>query len=1008
MAQMWQVVGGADSGGILVRIDRDLNSDVLSPRLSTEAIVKELRFEHGRLNFELVSGNGPSTGWVTTNLRGKDLLVKTQTGQVIEEKKLGSFDRWASSTCQEEASEVQDDIIESHKASKPSEDEEEALRQYIEKFGEVRDGAHPGYNRQAFPWFTPQRPQLETATDEALHAALAFKDRPVRKLQPRKQRLWDVDSEGEEIPLCTRCCLPVGEFAYHGKGKGSCVHAECMAQIVIQDAQEEDEERARKEDIKKLQNRKEYDIGWKMDSVPNSASIAEQLGCKPAPQALCCLVYDEASSTVRLAATQEPAAAINMEYLLLALKVRKHACREPLFSLDPVDPQKLEKTPQKKRYEPEWIAGTSVGDVMFQADYFLKELALGEYTMPVLGMLSVFDWSELEASDRQWAGREWFVVKKAEVHIAQDNTLIPHVKMGVEAREQVMTKKGLEDAPVTGPNHPLKKFAEAFTRNFDVIAERKSVIFHLRELAKASVMAKFLVDSKARVDDSWYSLADEIVAATKPEAFPEIPQLWNMRGNTRIQLKGGRLMNLATGGQSSLQAIYGGVEFGLDRFELAQRHALQGQQMQAGLQGMQMGASGRPMFMPQRFQLGQRETPQGVDLNLDKFGLSKVDRFSGSLPACSLSLDAKDAQIRLGRAFLKNLEDASFAGMKDEDVKLLKGLFNYTLADRMQEGDAFIPPDPNVQYVSKVRAILSEEKGTRERRARRFLDKSFVPGDAGREFPRSWTSRFQVERDGQKQAIAPGKYGLVQVQVDAYFEQILLDEILPTAAPEFNGTTEDGMVFRIYRIGSLEVRTTQELGEAEKVGVVYSSREPSWEQSSGKKAKELLEGELLVKAKAYVEAQGEELGSAKCRYYVVIETGSSNSILTEKLATGQTTWVVNPEGMEDRNSLARLLFTVDCKAGITMRDLKAACSQPETASASSSSSKSYAKAVFQRLCGRGFRGKWGGYLRQHVGPLRGPQMGRSSEYLTGMWVARKNAASRAGTDSSSPKAAEGL
>ena len=54
-----------------------------------------------------------------------------------------------------------------------------------------------------------------------------------------------------------------------------------------------------------------------------------------------------------------------------------------------------------------------------------------------------------------------------------------------EAREQVLTKNGLEDAPVTLPHHPLKKFAEAFTRNFDLIAERKSVIFHLRELAKA-------------------------------------------------------------------------------------------------------------------------------------------------------------------------------------------------------------------------------------------------------------------------------------------------------------------------------------------------------------------------------------------------------------------------------------------------------------------------------------------------------------------------------------------
>ena len=30
-----------------------------------------------------------------------------------------------------------------------------------------------------------------------------------------------------------------------------------------------------------------------------------------------------------------------------------------------------------------------------------------------------------------------------------------------QAREQVLTKDGLEDAPVTLPHHPLKKFAEA-------------------------------------------------------------------------------------------------------------------------------------------------------------------------------------------------------------------------------------------------------------------------------------------------------------------------------------------------------------------------------------------------------------------------------------------------------------------------------------------------------------------------------------------------------------------
>ena len=77
----------------------------------------------------------------------------------------------------------------------------------------------------------------------------------------------------------------------------------------------------------------------------------------------------------------------------------------------------------------------------------------------------------------------------------------------------------MEDAPVTLPNHPLKKFADAFTKNFDLIAERKSVVFHLRELAKASVMAKYLVDSKARLDPTWYKLADEIVQSNSAEEW---------------------------------------------------------------------------------------------------------------------------------------------------------------------------------------------------------------------------------------------------------------------------------------------------------------------------------------------------------------------------------------------------------------------------------------------------------------------------------------------------------
>jgi len=770
-----------------------------------------------------------------------------------------------------------------------------------------------------------------------------------------------------------------------------------MAQVMSQEAQREEDARVKRENVKKEKNRREYDIGWRMDSVPKSAQWAERMGCKPAPQGLCCLVLDEASRTVKVAATAEPSAAVNLEYLLLALKVRKTASREPLFSLDPVDPQNLEKTPQKKVYEPSWLAGTSVGDVMFQADYFLKELALGEYDMPVVGMLSVFDWSEMKDKDKSWAGREWYVVKKAEIRMAEDNTLIPHVKMGVEAREQVVTKKGLEDAPVTLPHHPLKKFADAFTRNFDLIAERRSVVFHLRELAKASAMAKYLIDSKARLDPTWYALADEIVKSTEPEAYPQIPQLWNMRGNSRIKLKEGRLVDMVTGGQSNLQAIYGGVEFGLDRFELAQRHALQGQK--PSVPGVQLAQSGRPMFMPQRFQLGQRpEMPQGVDLNLDKFSLSTEERFAGRLPPCSGGVGSLEAKTVLGRAFLQALQQKSFA-VKPEDQSLLLNIFKVPQCDRVEEGDAFIPPDPNLEYLTKVRSLVGEEKTLRERRKQRFSDKSFAVANPGLDFPRSWTPRFQVELEGRVSQTAPTKFGLKKLEVDEAFKRGLLENVLPAAAPEFNQVTEDGIVFRIYKIGSLEVRTMQEADEPETIAVVFSSGTASWE-GKAVDSEDVLR-DRLVKCKVYVEAMEQEsqLHLAKdtrtgCNFYIVLETEKKNRIVTEALGAGALSWVQNPHNLEDRNSLAKLLFTADCKDEVYARDVKQ-FQRTLVLPPSAGLRKHYAKAVYKFVSGRSFRGKWGGKLRRFAPPPQSGNLGlaalgRSSDFLNVMWLARKS------------------
>ena len=148
-----------------------------------------------------------------------------------------------------------------------------------------------------------------------------------------KSQLWGhLDRETKEVPLCTRCSMPVGQFAYEGReGRRSWVHAECMAQVLVEDAQRHEDRRALWEAEKKLKSRKEYEIGWRMDSIPENAALAERIwdskssfglwsllsfaipsicclqnmlfnsgmGCNTTAPGLCCLVLDEASKTVK-------------------------------------------------------------------------------------------------------------------------------------------------------------------------------------------------------------------------------------------------------------------------------------------------------------------------------------------------------------------------------------------------------------------------------------------------------------------------------------------------------------------------------------------------------------------------------------------------------------------------------------------------------------------------------------------------------------------------------------
>mmetsp|Transcript_47162 Transcript_47162/g.74540 ORF Transcript_47162/g.74540 Transcript_47162/m.74540 type:complete len:1086 (-) Transcript_47162:73-3330(-) len=398
---------------------------------------------------------------------------------------------------------------------------------------------------------------------------------PVAQQRRKHYRFKDVvsnsefqeeDSDGEILNICQQCFLPLGKLRYR-TDNGTCIgygfHSECAAQVSAAHIEEKSAETEGMDRKEKKDHREAYSIGWNVKHIPRNTTAASKLATHEVPQGMMCLVLDESSRSVNIASTLLPSAAINLEYLSTALQVRRKEGHEPIFSLEPVDPaEEVDKdSMQTKVFEPWWLAGTAVGEVLFQADYHLKELALGEHEQPVVGMRSCFDLSDVDVP-RAWAAREWFLVRKAEMHITGSNALVPYVKMGVEAREQIVEGNRLIDKIMTLPDNPMVRFAESFTRNFDLIAERRSVIYHLRELAKASVVAKFLLDSKVQLEESWFRLSS---TADIPCSL-EVPQLWKHKVRGSVLEEGSTQRTRA-----HLHSVYGGVNFGLNRFQLSGR-----------------------------------------------------------------------------------------------------------------------------------------------------------------------------------------------------------------------------------------------------------------------------------------------------------------------------------------------------------------------------------------------------------------------------------------------------
>jgi len=541
---VWEVLC---KGGLSVSVDKD-KSLKKSERLEVGALVKELDYVDGRLSYQLVAGYGPEFGWVdTSSVAGKQRIEKVAEAWHSREKA---------------AAEVSSTTTTLETPKQDPAQVEEALQEYSQQLHLAREGIEDGhFSGDCFPVFAwqqgenalkdeKQKPEAEVCVEleQALMVGASATSKVKIEKNNEKTYLFAEDSDGEEVHLCNKCRLPMGSKLYLARNKKGCVHAECMADEVVIEMKEQEEAQKEKNARKNELNYELYDIGWKTEHIPSNLGAASCLAGHSVPHGMCCLVWDESTGSVRAAPTMDPAAAVNLEYLSIALKVRYEEGREPEFSLDPVDGNDKSRTSMLvKRFEPYWLKETKVGEVLFQSDFYLKEVSMGHCEQPVIGMKSANEYAAKEKDeDCEWDAREWFVVKAANVLISEDGALIPYCKLSVEAREQTADDKGrLHDVKMTRRDHPMVKYAESFSHNFDLIAERSSVIYHLRELAKASILAKYLHEAGADLEPFW----QELHTSSKQGCPMEIPQLWNYRSTAQIKMQDVDVLNAADGFQ---------------------------------------------------------------------------------------------------------------------------------------------------------------------------------------------------------------------------------------------------------------------------------------------------------------------------------------------------------------------------------------------------------------------------------------------------------------------------
>lgn len=271
------------------------------------------------------------------------------------------------------------------------------------------------------------------------------------------------------------------------------------------------------------------------------------------------VMYDEENECLVLAGdTNKLLPSIKIEDLALAIAfVNGNSPQDPQFSLDPADSYNPWSEWLRKVYIPDTIKGTSFdhisfgntsfGNTMFEADWLLKQYAMGVMfnsagrivprNCSIPGFKSIADiLFEQHSAQGESLARYWIVSDEMRLKESDNAIYFDVATMRVKTKKLVIGPTGITDAD-TDEYIVGTRFVEIFTELYDEIAQESPYFEKVRELAKAVAIAKWFRKKQISVD---MNLINECVNDNLeyPERVRSLSKTWT-RHTSSWQLFGG-------------------------------------------------------------------------------------------------------------------------------------------------------------------------------------------------------------------------------------------------------------------------------------------------------------------------------------------------------------------------------------------------------------------------------------------------------------------------------------